>query len=443
MTLTLINENSSPAYIALRSDIVGNKIAGANQVGKTILLTDSGSWKIINPDLTLSDYVFAPSGAIQNGSTASAFGTPETAELEGVVQLDFVYGLNIQTSTSGSTNGGSVDTNEGRLRLQTGTSASGTAYYQSKRVIKYRPGQGITARFTPLFTTGVPNSRQIWGCGDNGQNGYFFGYNGSALSILHRNSGSSTWTSQSDWNGVPVSWDATKGSPVMIKYPYLGYGNIMFYIQNRLAHSIQYANTTSAVQLSNPNMYFYGEVVNTGNTTNLISYAGSVGIFLSGKRSYVGSPMWSMVNTKSSVTTETNIITFKNATSYNGMTNHSVMRLTGVSLSSSAASGLTTYRFRLNSSLGGSPSYTTINGTTANGGATITSGNSAVSYDVAGTTVTGGLMLSSYVYDNPDGKEIDLMDKNITLSPGDTLTISATSSATSEIGVALKWVEDI
>ena len=53
--LTLIPDNIVH-YIALSSDIVGNQISGASIVGAKIFLTDTGTWKIILPDLTLADY---------------------------------------------------------------------------------------------------------------------------------------------------------------------------------------------------------------------------------------------------------------------------------------------------------------------------------------------------------------------------------------------------
>jgi hypothetical protein len=62
MTLIFIAENSSPNYIALSSDISGGQITGASMVGGTVLLTDTGAWKIIGADLSLIDYVLPVSG---------------------------------------------------------------------------------------------------------------------------------------------------------------------------------------------------------------------------------------------------------------------------------------------------------------------------------------------------------------------------------------------
>lgn len=388
-------------------------------------------------------------------SNISAFGTLETNELEPVVQLDFVYGINTQTGASTVVQTGVVDTTAQKLRVQTGTNSAGQAIFRSRRIIKYRPGQGVTARFTGVFTTGVANSIQANGVG-NETDGYFFGYNGTAFGTCHRLNGTDTFTAQTDWNGDKCNGtgasgfniDPTKGNVYMIKYPYLGYGTIRFYILNPLTsrwilcHVIQYPNTTTTVQLTNPNLYYWLEVKNTGNTSNIIAYCASVGIFISGHRSFIGNPQWAMDNSKASITTETNIITLKNATTYNGATNRSLIRLNSLSASNSANTTCFV-RIKINATLGGTPSYTTINGTTANAGVTITSGNSITSYDTAGTTVTGG----NYIFNmsvGPAGMQmIDLTPLNLFIAPGETATFSGSALANTTIGVSVNWSEDI
>jgi hypothetical protein len=105
-----------------------------------------------------------------------------------------------------------IATATGRLRLQSNTNAAGNASYSSRRAAKYRPGQGITARFTAAFTTGVANSTQIVGVG-NATNGYFFGYNGTAFGICHRNGGADTWIAQANFNGDNQTARGRRRSP--------------------------------------------------------------------------------------------------------------------------------------------------------------------------------------------------------------------------------------
>ena len=431
-----------PNYVGLSTDIATTN-GGVDYPGETIYLSDSNQLKIVNAAGTLVDY--APSG---NSADYSIFGTLETAELEPSIQMDFVYGINSQTGVSTVSNG-TVDTNGGRLRLQTTTNAAGSAIFRSRKVIRYRAGQGAVARFTAAFTAGKANSTQIVGVG-TATNGYFFGYNGTSFGICHRNGGSDTWVAEADWNGADATWTKTNGIPLMIKYPYLGYGNIKFFIQDSitsnwvLVHTIRYANTTATTQLTNPNMYFYAQALNANNNTNLIVYVGSVGIFISGKRAFVGGPKWSMDATKASITTENNLLTLQNATSYNGVDNHTLVRIQSISVASSATTGVSAFRMKLGATVGGTVAFGAIDGTitTASGGLTLTTANSMVTYDTGGTTIAGGTMVFSLISDNPNTSLIDLEPYNIYIAPGERLSITAYSSNSATVGASVNWVED-
>lgn len=397
-------------------------------------------------------------------SNLSAFGVLETAELTPVFQGDFVFGLNTQMWQTGvvSGTGATVDTDAARLRVQSGTNSAGYAYILSRIPLRYRAGQGTVIRKTPIFTAGVANNIQLDGVGAVSSNtpydGYFFGYNGTSFGIAHYVRGTPTWYTQSaDWNGDKVNgtagtsftYDPTKGTPVFIKYPYLGYGDIFFYIQNPttgrpvLVHTIRYANTVATTQLSNPTMYIMAFTLNSGNTSNITMYCGSVGAFISGPRSFIGNPRWSAKNNKTGVTTTTSILALRNATTYNGVTNRGMIRLTNISFSSSAASGVATLDFVINPTLGGTPAYTPRNGSTADNGVTITSGNSIASFDVAGTTVTGGYSIFGISVDNPNTQNIDLTPYDLFVAPGEIMALDGISSNASQLGVTLNWSEDI
>ena len=390
----------------------------------------------------------------------SAFGTLENSELTPVVQLDFIYGINTQTGVSTTANSATVDTNGGRLRLQCGTNSAGSAIFNSRKIIKYRPGQGMTARFTGVFANGTANNTQIIGCGSS-SNGYFIGYNGTSFGILHRNGGSDTWTAQASFNGDTLDGTGLSGVTItpqygnvyMIKYPFLGYGNIEFFVQHPnkvgwiLFHTIRYTNTVAAVQLGNPNLFFYAQNLNSGNTENRIMYVGSVGIFLSGKRDFSVFPKQAFDNYKTGITTENAIFAVRNATTYNGVTNRSLIRLQSLSFSASTAASQTCIlRIVLGTTLGGSPSFTCRDGTTADNGVTITSGNSIASCNTAGTTLTGGTRLYTLCFTSGSGAGglvVDLMPFEIFLAPTETLTVSGFATGSATIAAGLNWIEEI
>lgn len=396
-------------------------------------------------------------------SNLSAFGTLEASELTPVVQGDFVYGLNTQLWNTPGTNGtgAAVDTSAGRLRLQSGTSSSSYAYITSRKIIRYRAGQGLTVRLTPLFTTGGASSLQLWGAGTIAANapldGYFFGYNGTSLGVVRYSGGAPTWAPQSGWNGdkcdgsagTSFTWNPTFGTPAMIKFPFLGYGDIEFFLQNPatgrwvLVHVIQYANTTATTQLDNPSMQIMGFVANSGNTSNLTMYTGSVGAFLSGPRLFTANPRWAFDTFKTVAATETQIFNLKNCTTYNGVPNRGAIRINSISTGVSPSvnqSGV--IRFKIGTAPGGSPSFTPINGTTADGGTTITAGNSIASTDVAGGTVATGV---NYIFNLSFGggsSAVDLTPFDIFINPGEILSVTGIASGNMASNLSVNWSED-
>ena len=396
-------------------------------------------------------------------SNMSAFGTLEASELTPVFQGDFVYGLNTQIWSPAvvSGTGAAVGTSSGRLSVQSGTSASNYAYVTSRKIIRYRAGQGVTARFSPLFATSAASSTQLWGCGSMASNapydGYFFGYNGTALGVVRYASGTPTWVAQAAFNGDKVdgstgssfNWNPALGTPAMIKYPYLGYGDIQFFLQNPsdgrwvLVHVIQYANSSASTQISNPSLQFLGYAANTSNTTNLTMYCGSVGIFASGPRQFASNPRWAADRSVTIANgSETLIMNLKNASSYNGVTNRGLIRLNSISLASSVINQTAVVKFYIGTAPGGSPSFTAINGTLAAAGDTITSGNSVASVDVAGTKVATG---ANYVFNisfSGSGEQIDLSQYEIYIAPGEVLSVTGTGSGSMASNVSLNWSED-
>lgn len=391
-----------------------------------------------------------------SGNNISAFGDINTASFTPLVQLDFVYGINIQTGKSTIVNTGIVDTNLSRLRLQTGTSSTGSAIFESVKPAKYRPGQGIDARFTFAFDTPVANSRQEMGMG-NLIDGYFFGYIGTQFGIIHRNNSVETFIPQSDWNVDKCDGTGASGivlNPLLgnigrVKYPFLGYGNIFFLIENpttslfMVVHVIHYVNTTKLVQLNNPNLQFWSRIVNSGNTSNLTMFCGSVGVFLSGERKFLGAT-WGANNNKTGIsTTSTNILTIKNCTTYNGITNKSLIRLKSISFASDSGNAIATLLVIKNATLGGTPSYTPRNGTTSNNGTTITNGSSVASFDVAGTTATGTQQIFNSSLARNSSNFLPVVDLDLFLEPGATMTFACFATASSNIGITVNWSEEV
>ena len=409
-------------------------------------------------------------GTDENGNLKVAINNPKTAfgeilmgELTPVAQISFEYlsTLNSQLVTSAVTGTGAVTAASSLLSVATGASASSSAQLISRRYAKYRAGQGVLGRFTMLFTTGVANSKQYAGLGNSAlTDGFCFGYSGDTFGIFHINAGVETFIAQSSWNVDTMDGsdgtsnpsgmllDPTMGNVGQIKYQYLGFGCIYFYIEHdedgelSLVHIIRYPNSATATSLANPSLNLIWRVVNTSNTSNIVLKAGSGALFVEGNVHLLGANN-GIDNNKNSITTLTNILALRNATTYNTVTNRGQIRLRGVSCAYDGGNGLATLQIILNPTLGGSPSYTTINGSTADNGVTITTGQSIVSYDVAGTTITGGTILFNTTLARNNNQYINLDDLGIFASPSDIIVFAMKSTFSGNCSVAVNWVEDI
>jgi hypothetical protein len=323
------------------------------------------------------------------------------------------------------------------------------------RIATYREGQGVQFRFTAAFTTGIVNSTQIVGAfTPDFANGYGFGYNGVNFAIFHRNGGADSAVAntyplaQASWNGtVPTGFDPTRGNVYRVDYPYLGFGDIRFYIQDSasgqffLVHTIRYANATTTVQLAEPALQFCARALSTTSTTNLTLLVGSYGAFLIGQRFFNG-PQWSRGNTVT-LTALAQVIAVRNCTSFNTKTNKRIARVRSFSASADAGNGTTQIRWFITPTVGGVPVFAPFNGSTADNGVTLTNAQSILSFDIAGTTITGGgEFLGTMLSRNTASGLTDLSALNIVILPGQTMVLGATASASSTVGITLNGNED-
>ena len=131
---------------------------------------------------------------INEGAThRSAFGESIAIPITPIIQLDGLYGLLEKNFETFSATGGTADTTNTLMRVQTGTSIGGYGVLRSRRAVRYRPGQGAMSRFTAAFTQSAPGV----GVADYTQRAGFFtqeqalqiGYDGENFGILRQNEG--------------------------------------------------------------------------------------------------------------------------------------------------------------------------------------------------------------------------------------------------------------
>lgn len=116
------------------------------------------------------------------------FGAVHVETLTPVVQADPLYGLNpteILPSTSGS---GVASTLDNNFYAATGTTIYSFGSIQSRKRVRYRPGQGVIGKFSAHWSTPAASSIVVAGFG-TAESGFYFGYNGTSFGILHSRGG--------------------------------------------------------------------------------------------------------------------------------------------------------------------------------------------------------------------------------------------------------------
>ena len=253
---------------------------------------------------------------------------------------------------------------------------------------------------------------------------------------------------QDDWNvdqmdgtgPSGMTLDPSKGNVYQIKFQYLGYGAITFYIEHDITgdfvpvHFIQYANTNTSPSVSNPSFKIGWFAASLGSTTNVVTYGSSGFIGIEGDQQPRRLPDAQVADKSGIGTSYTNVLTIRNRRTFNGLVNLAEIL---PSLVEVAVDGIkiSQYQIILNATLGGTPNWTFED-----------EDHSIVEYDIAGTTATLGtdsqLVLAGVLGKTSSASNM-LIDYDLHLVPGDTLTVAVkTSSGTTDAAASVSWLED-
>lgn len=420
----------SPSMVANlgRNVIVGQDIAGTFRNVKT-------------------DYKGDLNVSIENPLTA--FGDMRVAEMTPLLQIMHPYELNLDLLSTGSTTGsGSVSYNSGTtmIEINSGAATSSSGVANTRKLVKYRNGQGMMIRFTSLFDTGVSGNEQWVGWGD-AEDGYFFGYSGTTYGILKRNSGNvDLFIPQTDWNidvmdgssnstnPSSMTINPSNGNVYQIQAQWLGFGAINFFVESEVSgafepvHQIKYTNNNTVPSSINPTFPLRVESTNTTNNTNVVIKNSSLAAFNEGVVVYTG-PSKAFGNAKAT-TTDTVVFTLQNPTTYKGRVNRSRIKLQSLNIYSDQANAdPVTFKLELDATLA-STSFASFGDYTA------------INTDIAGTLTTAGTVIFQGGTSEVDSKVIDLLNYDIFLNPGETISVVGDGS-NSGSGAALTWVEDL
>lgn len=121
----------------------------------------------------------------------TAFGDLKAEKMTPIIQVSAEYGLTSQMFTVVGA-GGTATVVDNKFTAQSGTATDGIGAVLSRRLLTYRPGQGALARFTALFDTGVPQTRQLAGL-ITAENSFVFGCVGEDFGVIHTHDGESEY----------------------------------------------------------------------------------------------------------------------------------------------------------------------------------------------------------------------------------------------------------
>ena len=230
----------------------------------------------------------------------------------------------------------------------------------------------------------------------------------------------------------------TNGNVFQIKYQWLGFGAVEFFIENPstgrfvLVHCIEYANANTIPSVDNPTLPLCIAVSNISNTSDIVLQSASMMGAIEGKDTGEGFLNAAVVETTNIGTTETPILSIHNHTVYQSKVNRVRMKLDelGVSFDASAANKPAVLRLRLNPALTGA-SFSAIDAST-----------SVAMKDTTATAVSGGTLFFAQSLAEGAAPIIDLSSRNILLEPGETITISLeASNGTIDPDISLGWRE--
>ncbi len=247
----------------------------------------------------------------------------------------------------------------------------------------------------------------------------------------------SDFIAQADWNqNVFASLDPSKGNSYQIEYQ-AGYGNVTFSVQEAdsghyvKAHILQLSNVQTLTAVTNPSMRVGLYSVNTTGTANREVRCPSLAAFVQGEIRQTRNPRAAESTKTVSATTLTNLLTLRNRRIFNGNANQAEIEPQIITIASES-SKIVYIKVYGGATLAGTPNYADA------------ATNSIAEIDTAGTTVTGGTLLTVFALAPNSQVSFDLTRLKIRIPPTLLFTVAAyvTSGAASSIGCAVTWLED-
>lgn len=270
---------------------------------------------------------------------------------------------------------------------------------------------------------------------------------GVAASLAETIAGVSTtneWVAQASWNedvadstATLPTLDPTKGNVYQIRYQWLGYGLLSFFIEDPVTgemvvvHTIRYANANTSPSLQNPTLPLHIMSKNNSNTSNLTVKTSSMAGFTEGKVAETALLHGASASITNLATTELPVLSIKNNIVYQSAINRVRMQPEFITLATESSKPVV-FRVRLQPTLTGPVAFTAFDASL-----------SVASVDVAATGVSGGREVFTITLGKTDSEIIAVSALRKRLNPGEQITITAeaVSGSSQEVTVGINWNE--
>lgn len=363
---------------------------------------------------------------------------------------------NTLTASGGTT---TFNASQGLVDLAVTTTSGSKVYRETTKVFSYQPGKSLLIMTTFVFNPAKTNLRQRVGYYGT-DNGIYLELDGTTLSLVERSSVSGslaeTKIAQANWNydkmdgtgPSGMTLDMTKAQILWADIEWLGLGTVRmgFVIDGKfiLCHQFQHANLITSTYITTASLPLRYEIENTGTTASsstLKQICSTVisegGYELRGLQQGLGTP----ITTPTALTnagTLYPVISLRLKSSPNRL--DAIVILTALSIM-----GITNnanYNWRV-----------VANGTTTGGTWVSAGADSAVEYNVTGTTYTGGNILGQGYFSatNQSVAAVDILkealfkfqlERNTFTSTAFETTLLVTSSlAGANVHASMDWEE--
>jgi hypothetical protein len=395
-----------------------------------------------------------------SGVAVDAFGRARVSTPLTLFDSSHRYRDNNLWSTSNTAGGTyAFSTNEGLVNLNVSTVADAEVVRETTKIFAYQPGKSLQIMNTFSFNTAKANLRQRVGY-YGAQNGYYLELDGTSLSLVERTyvtgSMQETRVTQANWNidkldGAGPSLltlDISKAQILWMDIEWLGVGAVRmgFVIDGKFihCHTFFHSNLVTTAYITSASLPCRYEIKNTGTTASssilkqiCTSVISEGGYELRGLQQAVGTTIGAPRDL-TSVNTYYPVVSIRLKASPDRL--DAIVILTAISLL-----GITNnanYNWRVVAS-----------GTTTGGTWTSAGTDSAVEYNITGTSFSGGRILASgWTNGSAQGSTpVDILKEalfsfqlernGLTSSPFELTLVAASDLATADIYASMDWEE--